>query len=200
MPIGNGNYGWGAIQGGQTFDGWKQENGIKDKFNEKQAAYDQAAGAGNFAGQGEADFGQMTAETAARRRYLENVASGQHSISAEQLRQGLQQNMAQQRSMAAGASPGNAPMAARQAAMNMGRASSGMAGQAVTAGLQERRDAEAALARMLLEQRGQDANVGLGGRQTAINGYSAFSQPKGPSTFDKFLGLAAGLGGAALGR
>lgn len=131
------------------------------------------------------------------------IAAGQDSISAEQLRQGLQQNQAAQMSMAAGARPGNAAMAARTAAMNMSRQGMGMSGQAAMAGLQERRDAlgaqlgalgaganaqqgfmggqaglQGAMQQGLLTGRGQDANVALGGQGLAMQGYGGIEQAR----------------------
>lgn len=131
------------------------------------------------------------------------IAAGQDSISAEQLRQGLQQNQAAQMSMAAGARPGNAAMAARTAAMNMSRQGMGMSGQAAMAGLQERRDAlgaqlgamgagaqaqqgfmggqsnlQGAIQQGLLTGRGQDAQVGLGGQGLAMQGYGGIEQAR----------------------
>lgn len=185
-------------------DGWSINDGIKKVGNwiggiadESQSAIDQrqrlneqGARAGGFANTGEFGYNEMGAEAAARRQHLERLASGQDSIAKEQLRQGLAQNMAQQRSMAASASPANAAMAARQASMNMGRATSGMAGQAVTAQLAERQAAEKALADMILRQREQDMNVALGSRRTAVDAYGNV-KPEG-STLDKWGGAITG--------
>ncbi len=157
---------------------------------------DQANAASGFANQGQAGYGAMTEEAKARREYLKKLASGEISVSREQLRQGLQQNLAGQRSMAAGAAPNNAAMAARTAAMQMGRLGSGLAGQQAVAGLQERQAAEKALADMILQERGQDIQVGLGGRGLAIQGQSQGTvgapPPPEPSFTDKLLGAALG--------
>lgn len=157
-----------------------------------------ADAASGFANVGEQNYSDMTAELAKRRAYLEAIARGDQSISREQLRQGLAGTVGQLRSQVAGASPGNAGMAALQASNNIGRAGATMSGQAALAGLQERRDAEQALAALSLGQRGQDVNVALGSRGNAITGYTNQIQPKGPSFWDKVLGAGVGLGGAAL--
>jgi hypothetical protein len=131
------------------------------------------------------------------------IAQGQDSISAEQLRQGLQQQQAAQMSMAAGARPQDASMAALGAARNMGDAAAGMSGQAAMAGLQERRDAlgaqlgalgagsqaqqgfmggqaglQGAMQQGLLTGRGQDANVALGGQGLAMQGYGGIENAR----------------------
>lgn len=138
----------------------------------------QGQAAGKFADTGEEGYGQMTAESAAMRQAMQRRAQGQDSLSAEQLRQGLGQQLAMQRSMAASASPQNAAMAARTGAMAMGRASSGMAGNQAMAGIQERSAAEKALADMIMQKRQQDAQVALGSRQNAIGGYGGVT-PQG---------------------
>ena len=104
---------------------------------------------------------------------LQAQTQGKNSVSAEQLRQGLQQQLAQQQSMAAGAAPQNAAMAARNAAMNMGRASYGMAGQQAVAGLAERNQAQQALGQLQLGQSAQQMQGTLGGYQTSIGANSA---------------------------
>lgn len=131
------------------------------------------------------------------------IAQGQDSISAEQLRQGLQQNHAAQMSMAAGARPQDASMAALGAARNMGDAAAGMSGQAAMAGLQERRDAlgaqlgalgaganaqqgfmggqaglQGAIQQGMLTGRGQDVQATLGGQQGALQGYGGIEQAR----------------------
>lgn len=154
-----------------------------------------AAAAGNFANQGEAGYGNLTGNLASDRAYLEGLRSGQNSLSAEQLRQGLSQQHAQQRSMAASASPQNAAMAARIAANNMARASYGMSGQAAMAGIAERNAAAGQLSNLDLQQRGQDIEVGLGSRQNQMTGLGANKpdKPKDPSTTDKLFAAAGTL-------
>lgn len=153
----------------------------------------QAAASGAFADQAQQGYGQLGAEAQARRDYLRRIASGQESISQEQLRQGLQQQLAQQRSMAASASPQNAAMAARAAMMNQARIGAASTGQAALAGMQERRDAEKALADMILQQRGQDLQGALGGRSTAVQGYGTGMQPE-KSWAEKYGGALGAFG------
>lgn len=172
--------------------------GRGEEAQRKKALADAAAASGSFAGQGEAGYGNMTAELARDREALRALAEGRNSIAAEQLRQGLQQQYAAQRSMAAGAAPQNAAMMARTAMINMGRAQQGMAGQAALAGLAERQAAMQQLAQLNLGQRGQDINVGLGSRENQLTGLGANrpDKPKEPSSGDKVL---MGLGyGASL--
>lgn len=162
----------------------------------KKALQEQAGLAGSFANIGEGNYNQGTADLNAQRDYLRRIASGQDSLSRTQLQQGLQQNIAAQRSMAAGADPNSAPMMARTAAMNAARLGSGMSGQAALAGLQERRDANNALSQMMLGQRGQDVQVGLGSRQNSLGGYGAgaFGAPA-QSDLEKYGNAFAGVAG-----
>jgi hypothetical protein len=162
----------------------------------------QGAAASGFANQAQQGYGQLGAEAQATRDYLRSVAQGQNSVSAEQLRQGLQQNMSAQRSMAASASPQNQAMAARTAAMQMGRMGAGMSGQAALAGLQERNQAQQQLGQMILGQRGQDLNAALGSRQSAIGAYGNVAGNPGQNTdqqrLDQLVNMtASGLGAAA---
>ncbi len=163
--------------------------------NEKGALRDAANQAGDFANQGQAGYGGMTAEMAKDREALRALASGQNSIAAEQLRQGLGSQQAAQQSMAASASPQNAAMAARTAMNNMNRNAYGMAGNAAMAGIAERNAATQALAQMNLGQRGQDIDVGLGSRGNQMTGLGANKpdQPKQPGAWDKAL-AAGGMG------
>lgn len=152
-----------------------------------------------FADEGQTNYGQLTQEAAAQREALRHRAAGQGLMSTEMLRQGLQQQLAQQRSMAAGASPNNAAMAARNAAMNMGRASSGMSGQAAMAGLQEQKQAEDALTNAIMGARQQDMGVALGSRQNATNAFGMPIDP-GKSKADEYaqMGMNAAIGGAQM--
>ncbi len=128
----------------------------------KQSEAQGAEAGRQFQAVGRDNFGSLGIEAYDQREALKRRMSGQDSLSREQLRQGLQQQLAQQRSMAAGANPANAAMAARTAAMNMGRASSGMSGQAAMAGLAERRDAENQLTGMIMGQRDQELRAAQG--------------------------------------
>lgn len=185
--------GYGAYQVGKKV--------VKKVTDESQGAIDQRDNMNNqsgmasaFADQGQQGYGALGQEAQASRDYLRRVATGQEpSVAGEQLRQGLQQNMSAQRSMAASAAPGNQAMAARSAANNMNRAGIGMSGQAALAGMQERQAAQQALADMILKQRQQDMQVALGSRQTAISGYGGITPAK--SFGDKYLNaISAGAG------
>jgi hypothetical protein len=139
-------------------------------------------------------------------KYQQGLARGENSVSAEQLRQSLQQNLAAQRSMAAAASPNNAAMAARTAAMQQGKLGSGLAGQQATAGLQERNQAMTqygqlggTLGQLQLGVRGQDVNAALGARQSAINAQAARSQIQNPDWFENLKKAAAAGGAAGMG-
>lgn len=167
----------------------------------EQGALNVAENQSAFGGTAQTNYNNATAQMEARRKYLEDVAAGRISVTGQQLRQGLQQQNAQQIGYAAGAAPGNAAMAARQAANNIGRAGTAMAGNAAVAGLQERAAAEAALGNMILQGRGQDANVALGGGQNAISGYGTIlGQPRSPGFMDYVTGVGSALGSAALMR
>lgn len=148
----------------------------------------------DFGDQARGGYGGDTAAMQGTQTYLQGLMSGQNSVSAEQLRQGLQQQLAQQQSMAASASPGNAAMAARNAAMNMGHASTAMAGNAAMAGLQERNQAASQLAGLQLGMRGQDLQGTLGGYNGAAGAYgAAMGNPQ--KTWGSYLGPA--ISGAA---
>lgn len=121
--------------------------------------------------QARGSYGHFTGRAMDSLNDLQGLARGQNSVSMEQLRQGNQQALAAQRSMAAGASPNNAAMAARQAATNMGRLSAGLSGQQAVAGLQERNQAMQNYASLLGGLRGQDAQLTLGGLNAASGAY-----------------------------
>ena len=188
----------GAVNAGSKAIDWIGGLGDEsDSTQQKRADLNNQGGmASVFADQGQQGYGAMSAEAQQARDYLRRLASGQDSVSAEQLRQGLQQNVAAQRSMAASASPQNAAMAARTAMMNTGRLGAGMSGQAALAGLQERQQAQQALNQAILGARGQDLQAALGSRQNAIAGYGGVT-PEG-SWLDKWANpIAGGLGAAA---
>ncbi len=181
-----------ALKGGHPFgiDVGKIDDESQSAIDKRNRLNEQGAAAGGFADQGERGFGALGAEAQQSRDYLRRLASGQESVAQEQLRQGLQQGMSAQRSMAAGASPQNQAMAARNAAMNMGRMSAGMSGQAAMAGIEERKAAQQALANMILQQRGQDLQAALGSRQTAVGAYGGVTPDK--SLLEKWSGPVAG--------
>lgn len=190
----------GAVVGGLAGD--KIANTIGGLADESESAKRQremfeAQGgkASEFADQAQGGYGGLGVEAQAQRDYLRRLAAGQEpSLAREQFRQGMQQNVAAQRSMAAGAAPQNAAMAARTAAIQAGRVGSGMAGQAALAGMQERQQAQQALAQLIMQQRQQELQAALGGRQTAISGYGGATPDK--SWLDKWGGAI--VGGASL--
>src|SRR5262249_11352646 len=163
---------WNPFSWGDESDSAKQK---------REDLRNQAAASSAFAEQAQRGLATLSDETSQQRNFLrdlatgkgaaleplQRLASGQDSISAEQLRQGLQQNVAAQRSLAAGAAPANAAMAARTASIQAARLGSGMAGQQAIAGLQERQQAQQALSQerqqaqsalteMLMQQRQQE--------------------------------------------
>jgi Chaperone of endosialidase len=142
-------------------------------------------------------FGALGTEGDQMRGLLRDQATGKTSFSGEQLRQGLMQQQAAQQSMAAGASPGNSVMAARTAAMQMGRNSATMNGQAAMAGIAERQAAAKAWADALLQQRQQNMQAALQSSQNATSALTG-AKPEG-STLDKW-GPAISAGAAAAAK
>lgn len=137
----------------------------------RQGAVNNAQAGAAFGQYGAGQYQQNQAGLNQTINDLRATANGQNSVSAMQLQQGLQQNLASQQSMAASASPSNAVMAARNAAMNMGRAAYGLSGQQAVAGLQERNQAQQALGQLQLGQSGQNLQAGLGGYGVSNQGY-----------------------------
>jgi len=126
---------------------------------------------------------------------LNGLANGQNSVSAMQLQQGLQQGQAQQMSMAAGATPQNQAMAARNAMLNSGQMASGMMGQQAMAGLQERQGALNTLAGMQTAQAGQNMQGALGMAQNANSAYGTdLTNPQ-----KTWGGIVGGLVGGGVG-
>jgi hypothetical protein len=161
----------------------EQRSDLRNQANQADAFRDYAT----------TSAGALGTEAGQLREALRRRAEGKDSLSAEQLRQGLQQQYALQRSMAASASPQNAAMAARTAMMNTNRAATGMAGNAAMAGIQERLQAEKALQDMILGQRQQDIQASLGAGQNAIGALTGY-KPEG-SFIDKWgPAIAGGLG------
>jgi hypothetical protein len=138
----------------------------------------QGRSASGFAGFGEGNYANMTDEGARFRaglqRSLDLIDQGK-SVAGEQLRQGLQQNVSGQMATAASARPGSAPMAARTAAINAGRAASGLSGQQALAALAERQGVQQMLGQQIMGARGQDLQAALGSRSNAITGYGQAS-------------------------
>lgn len=171
-----------------------ESESAKEQRNQLNA---QGGRASDFAGFGEAGYGALTGEAADMRNQLRDQAMGKTSLSAEQLRQGLQQQQAMMQSMAAGGAPGNAAMNARTAMLGAGRASSAMAGNAAMAGIAERQAAAKAWADAILGQRGQDLQAALGSRQNAISAFGGVTPEK--STLDKWGNAIIGGAGVAFG-
>lgn len=153
-----------------------------------------------YAAQAAQNYARNQQQTQGQIGQLQQLQSGQRSVSAEQLRQGMQQNQAQQMSMAAGAAPQNAVMAMRQASINAGRMGSGLAGQQAVAGLQERNQATMAL-NGLLGNNGQLANsAALGGWGVNQNAQNAQYQ-QNLNQQNQIAGALAGAGSAyAMGQ
>lgn len=167
----------------------------------KRLLQQQAQSAGNFADVATGNYQNLGNQGYGALAGLQATANGQNSVSAEQLRQGLMQRQAQMQSMAAGAAPRNAAMAARTAMIQSNAAGAGLAGQQAVAGLQERQQAQQAYGGLLQGLRGQDLQGSLGGRNAAIQGYGAANagQPA-PSDLQKYgpmimggLQMAAGM-------
>lgn len=154
---------------------------------------EQAAAAGSFADYGEGGFKSLGTAADNVRAMLEAHATGQQSFSRESLRQGLGQQLSQQRSLAAGAGA-NSPMAALAAAQNMGRASYGMSGQAALADIAERQAFAKALADATMQQRQQELQAALGSRQTAVGGYSTQFTPQKSFLERNGPAISGGLG------
>jgi hypothetical protein len=87
------------------------------------------------------------------------LASGQDSLALPQFQRANNQNIAQQRSLAASASPGNSAAMARLAAQNIGRMGTGFGSRAAELGIQERNAATNALGMLAAQARGQDQSL-----------------------------------------
>lgn len=184
-------------QGEDWLDRRKQsEYGGVDKEGDLRG---QSGQSGRFADRGESSYWTRESDMEGLADQLGRLARGEDSYSAEQLRHSLGQTLAAQQSMAAGARPGNAAMAARNAAMNMSRQQSGLAGQQALAGIAERQAAAQSLGNMLGQMRGQDLQAALGGRQTAVGGYGNYEGQR-TQRYGADLGVPTGteqmLGGA----
>jgi hypothetical protein len=162
-----------AATGGALGDKVFGDPGADAERQRKAMLYGQAELAGRFANQSQGNYNNLTNAGNYSLQQLRKTANGENSVSAEQLRQGLQQNQAAQTSFAAGGRPGDAAMRARTAAIQMGRQGAGLAGQQAIAGLQERNQAQQQYAGLLQGLRGQDLQASLGSRQNAMSGYGA---------------------------
>jgi hypothetical protein len=182
-----------GLRVGKTLYDWNKEPAANQQ--QRDNLNNQGGMASWFADVGQENYGKTTAEAQQARDYLRGLASGQNSVSSEQLRQGLGQNLAAQRSMAASAAPGSGPMAARTAATQMGRVGAGMSGQAALAGIQERNAAQMALNQAILGARQQDMGVALGSRQNATQAYGGVTPEK--SKFEQLMPVLQAGGQAA---
>ena len=164
----------------------------KHKINALNAS---AANATNFANQNQAGFNQLGAQGNQALSGLQALANGQNSVSALQLQQAQRQNLANQQAMAASASPQNAAMAARTAAIQSGKLGYGLAGQQAVAGLQERNQAQNQYANLLGQLRGQDLSGATGSMGQAINAQSGgLNGQLDPSLVQQWTGLASAIG------
>ncbi len=169
--------------------------------NKYSTSNQQGQAAAGFAATGQKGFGALGAESADVRDQLRRQMSGQDSLAGEQLRQGLQQNLAAQSSMAASASPQNAAMAARTAMNNAGRLGAGMSGQQALAGIAERQAATQSLGGMLDNQRQMELQAALQSRGQSIDAYGNVLNAKvglagKPKGWER--GLSAAVGAASL--
>lgn len=187
--------GWGTAIGGVAggiigglgglFGG---DGDAADELRKKQLAAMSAQAQANYTQLGQQGYGALD--------YLRGQAQGQNSVSAEQLRQALERNVAHQQSIAAGADPRNAAMAARTASINAMSGGAGLAGQQAVAGLQERNLAQQQYAGLLQGLRGQELNAAMGASAPGQIGPAAptWIQQYGPA-------IQGGLGAyAALNR
>lgn len=176
--------------------------GADAEKSRKNLLYGQAQAAGGFADAQQNQFRTLQGQQAGNIAGLRQIASGQQSVSAEQLRQATAANQAQQMSMAAGAGgTPNAASAARTAAIQAGRIGAGMAGQQAVAGLQERQQAQTSLANALGTYGNQALQATQGARGQALQGYGA--QESGApekSWFDKYGGAIIGAASVASDR
>lgn len=140
---------------------------------------------------------------------LRRRAMGEDSLSAEQLRQGLQQNQTAQMSMAASARPGQGPMAARNAMMNASRMGAGLSGQQALAGIQERQQATNALGSMQMNRRAQELQQALQSQGQSLSALEALERARGqryatemgvPTVGEQALTGLLGLGNAYMMR
>lgn len=188
-------------RGGDIFVGDRADNEFRDVDPEGRIG-GQARAAGRFAFRGEQGFGELGDRGRGLLDMLDRRAQGQDSLSAEQLRQGLQQNLAAQQAMAASARPSNSAAAARTAALQSARLGSGLAGQQAMAGIAERQAAEQSMGGLLSQLRQQDLQAALQSRQNALQGFGDIERARtsrftgllqDPTSQEAGLGLFSGL-------
>ena len=178
---------------------WYDDATNRDKQGNLGSLNEQSGKAGGFADESQGRFGTLGNALSGETDHLRRVARGEESVSAMQLGQALQKNQAAQQSMAAGARPGNAAMAARTAAMQAGRQGAGLAGQQAIAGIQERQQAQQALTNAIMQQRQQELAATQGARGQAIGGYGAgfTGAMQNPTGLEKGLGFVKDIGSIA---
>lgn len=126
-----------------------------------------------------------------RNEYFNSIMTGRRSLSALQAQQANDAAIAQQRSMAAGAAPGNQGLAQLSAMQNAGRLQQGLAQQQQLAGIAERNAAaQSALENARAQQQG---TMGYEGNRTA----RANAALGTPTAGENFLGAAIGGAKAA---
>lgn len=147
-------------------------------IKQRELLNEQGGNASNLASMLTGEYAGLSQESQNSRNGLRDIIAGKNSISGEQLRQGLAGNLSNMRAMAASAAPQNAASAARTAMMAGGRAATGLSGQAAMAGLQERQNAQQALAQMLTTQQGQAIQGANQAQGNAINAYGNVTPDK----------------------
>lgn len=153
---------------------------------------------GQFASQAQQGYNAYGQQANQGLANLYAQSQGQNSVSALQLQQGVQQNLASQQAQAASASPQNSAMAARTAAIQSGRINAGLSGQQATAGLQERNQASQLYSQQLQGLRGQDLNAALSARQNAESGYGAGATGAPQKNWSETYGPAIIAGASAI--
>lgn len=126
---------------------------------------------------------------------LRGQMNGQDSLAQLQLRDATDSNIAQQRSQAASASPGNAAMAQRLAMQNTGRINQGFGSQAAQLGIQERNAAANALGAVAQGARGQDQQQSQfnAGQQQQNNQFNVGAQLQQAGLNDQYTQGMSGL-------
>lgn len=118
---------------------------------------------------------------------LAKQSRGEGSVVDEQTRQAMQRAAAQGSSIAAGARPGQAGLAARLGAQTSSQAMGGLAGQGMMAKLAEQQQSQRALADYLLGARGLEEQEAA--RLQRLQEIEA----QKPGLFDKLLGVGGGI-------
>lgn len=200
--------GWDAVRGvgGDIAKGLDRTDNEFRGVDPHGVLGQQSQYAGSFADRGELDFDRRGGGMDEAAGHLGRIMRGEQSLSAEQLRQAAEQNMAQQQAMAQ-SGRGNPALAARMAAQNTASINQGLAGQQAMAGIAERQAAAQGLGGLLGQARDQDLRAALGGRELAIRGQTAIEGERGrrfgaisgvPTPTETWLGAIQGAGQAAL--